>query len=67
MITEQLSKSDLIELAQTNIKREGHGNILEVDNTGSIDPRKSFFSLLNQIDIYSELRAGWILNKLGIV
>lgn len=36
------------------------------NNTPSINTRNTFFQLLNQIDRYGELRATWILSKLGI-
>jgi hypothetical protein len=66
MIDSQPNKGSIISMMNRKIEREKHGSIVNVDNTTSVDARESFFSLLNQIDTYGELRAGWILNRLGI-
>jgi pantetheine-phosphate adenylyltransferase len=66
IMDKQLSLPQMGNIVEANIWKENHGSINTIDNTSSIDSRKTFFQLLNQIDRYGELRSTWILSKLGI-
>jgi len=66
MIQSQPSREQVSSMVQSQIDEESHGSLELVDGTDAYDTRKTFFQLLNQIDRYGELRATWILSKLGI-
>jgi hypothetical protein len=66
MIQSQPSREKVASMVQSRIDEESHGSLKLVDGTDAYDTRKTFFQLLNQIDRYGELRATWILSKLGI-
>jgi pantetheine-phosphate adenylyltransferase len=66
IIASQPTRDEAVAIAREQNTLEQHGSIGSVDGTDAFDGRKTFFQLLNQIDRYGELRATWILSKLGI-
>lgn len=66
VIASQSTHDEVVDIATKQNTIEQHGSIGSVDGTDAFDARKTFFQLLNQIDRYGELRATWILSKLGI-
>ena len=66
MIGSQPSRDMMTKIVESRIDEGEHGSLNLVDGTDAYDTRKSFFGLLNQVDRYWELRATWILSKLGI-
>lgn len=66
VIQAQPSIDALASIVTEQQEQEDHGDTISIDNTNSVESRQTFFWLLNQIDRYGELRATWILSKLGI-
>lgn len=66
MIDKQPTKECIKNMLDTSITQESNGSMQYVQNTHTPNTRAVLFKMLNQIDRYGEIRAIWILSKLGI-